>query len=243
MVREIIQKDVVIIYNMFEEKLHLGLVETIERMGGMTNHTYKVSTTKGDYIIRIPGEGTEDIINREHEKISMELACHLGIDSKLIYFDDKGVKICEYIAGAQTMCSEALQQRDKILAIAEVLNTLHGCGIDTGVPFDIFAMAESYEKVISSNKITLYEDYAMIKEDVFEIRESMTDHAIKLVPCHNDPLCENWVIGQEGMYLIDWEYAGMNDGMWDLADVSIALTELVSQVNDWRYSCRTFIRY
>ena len=44
---------------------------------------------------------------------------------------------------------------------------------------------------------------------------------IKKVPCHNDPLCENWVEGNGRMYLIDWEYAGMNDGMWDLADVSI----------------------
>ena len=44
---------------------------------------------------------------------------------------------------------------------------------------------------------------------------------IKKVPCHNDALCENWVEGDGRMYLIDWEYAGMNDGMWDLADVSI----------------------
>jgi thiamine kinase-like enzyme len=43
----------------------------------------------------------------------------------------------------------------------------------------------------------------------------------KKVPCHNDPLCENWVVGNGRMYLIDWEYAGMNDGMWDVADVSI----------------------
>ena len=43
----------------------------------------------------------------------------------------------------------------------------------------------------------------------------------KKVPCHNDPLCENWVEGDGRMYLIDWEYAGMNDGMWDVADVCI----------------------
>ena len=46
-------------------------------------------------------------------------------------------------------------------------------------------------------------------------------HSVQKVPCHNDALCENWVIGDGKMYLIDWEYAGMNDGMWDLADVSI----------------------
>ena len=45
--------------------------------------------------------------------------------------------------------------------------------------------------------------------------------SVKKVPCHNDPLCENWIYGDNQLYLIDWEYAGMNDGMWDLADVSI----------------------
>ena len=46
---------------------------------------------------------------------------------------------------------------------------------------------------------------------------------IQNVPCHNDPLCENWVLSADDdrLYLIDWEYAGMNDGIWDLADVSI----------------------
>lgn len=42
-----------------------------------------------------------------------------------------------------------------------------------------------------------------------------------VVPFHNDPLCENWVRGDSRMYLVDWEYAGMNDPMWDLADISI----------------------
>jgi thiamine kinase-like enzyme len=45
--------------------------------------------------------------------------------------------------------------------------------------------------------------------------------APKKVPCHNDPLCENWVESGDRLYLIDWEYAGMNDGMWDVSDVSI----------------------
>lgn len=55
-----------------------------------------------------------------------------------------------------------------------------------------------------------------------EIKDSIDRlTGVKKVPCHNDPLCENWVMGKDGLYLIDWEYAGMNDGMWDLADVSI----------------------
>lgn len=221
MVRAIVECDVAVIRHTFEEKLNLGVVKNIERMGGMTNHTYKVTTSESEYIIRIPGEGTEDIINRKDEKISTELVCNLGIDSRLIYFDDNGMKVCEYIPNAKTMSAELLRQEDKIRAVADVLSRLHKCGGDTRVPFDIFDMAENYESVIFANKVNLYEDYTEIKNKVFAIRDMMSEYGMKLVPCHNDPLCENWVEGQDGMYLIDWEYAGMNDGMWDLADVSI----------------------
>lgn len=221
MVRAIVASDVSLIHYTFEEKLKLGVVKNIERMGGMTNHTYKVATPEAEYIIRIPGEGTEDIINRKDEKTSTELACNLGIDSKLIYFDDSGMKVCEYIPDARTMSAELLKQEARICAVADVFERLHNCGADTGVPFDIFDMAENYERVIFANKVSLYEDYSDIKNQVFAIRDMMSEYGMKLVPCHNDPLCENWVEGQAKMYLIDWEYAGMNDGMWDLADVSI----------------------
>lgn len=221
MLREVVENDVEIIRDTFDKILNLGIVEKIERLGGLTNHTYRVLVSEREYIIRIPGEGTEEIINRNHECISTNLACQLGIDSKLIYFNEKGMKVCEYIPDAKTMSATLLKQRDKICAVAEVFRKLHSCGENTEVPFDIFDMAKSYEKVISDNKVNLYDDYEKIKKGVFDIRDSMCEYEMNLVPCHNDPLCENWVEGRDGMYLIDWEYAGMNDGMWDLADVSI----------------------
>ena len=68
----------------------------------------------------------------------------------------------------------------------------------------------------------MYEDYTEIKEKVINIKNEIdSTYEIKKVPCHNDPLCENWILGDGKMFLIDWEYAGMNDGMWDIADVSI----------------------
>ena len=68
----------------------------------------------------------------------------------------------------------------------------------------------------------MFDDYQEFKAEVMKIKTEIDSSIdIKKVPCHNDPLCENWVEGNGRMYLIDWEYAGMNDGMWDLADVSI----------------------
>ncbi|MGC4017986.1 MAG: choline kinase family protein [Muricomes sp.] len=195
----------------------------VERMGGLTNHTYYVLMNNMEkLIVRLPGEGTEELICRLDEKVSTELACSLNIDADLIYFGDDGTKISRYIEHAATMSPETMREEEHIHQAAKIFRTLHTCGIDTKVPFEVFEMAASYERIIIENKVSLYKDYADIKMIVMKIKESIDSigHSNK-VPCHNDPLCENWVMGREGMYLIDWEYAGMNDAMWDLADISI----------------------
>lgn len=205
-------------------KTHLGIeqIDTIQRLGGLTNRSYYINTAIGEYIIRIPGEGTQDLICRSDERISTELACRLGIDSPLLYFGDDGTKITEYIQEAQTMSQDSLKEEVHIQQVARIFHKLHTCGEDSGVAFEVFDMAANYENILSKNHVPIYEDYPEIKHMVMMIKKEIDDSGdIIRVPCHNDSLCENWVQGKDKMFLVDWEYAGMNDPMWDLADVSI----------------------
>ncbi len=221
--REIIEKDLSEIKRLLNDVLGVDCYKNVERMGGLTNHTYHVTLEDGrEYVVRIPGEGTEELIVRSDEKVSTALACDLGIDAKMLYFGDDGSKVTEYIPNAITMNSELLHQPEHIKQVAEVYKVIHSCGVDTGVPFEVFDMAAGYEKIISDMNVPMFDDYAESKARVMEIKKEI-DTLVnpKSVPCHNDPLCENWVEGNGKMYLIDWEYAGMNDGMWDVADVSI----------------------
>ncbi len=194
----------------------------ISRMGGLTNRTYKVTVNGDDYVVRIPGEGTEELINRKDEMVSTKLACDLGVDAELLYFGDDGSKVTRYIKDAVTMSAETLKTDENIKRMADIFKKVHTSGVNTGVPFEVFEMAGGYEKIISDNNVPMYDDYSEMKNHVMAVKNEV-DALIgaEKVPCHNDPLCENWVLGGERMYLIDWEYAGMNDGMWDVADVSI----------------------
>lgn len=196
---------------------------SIERLGGLTNHTYKVTLNDGKmYIVRIPGEGTEELIVRSDEKKSTSLACELGIDAKLLYFGDDGSKVTEYIKDAITMSADTLKEDDKLKKMSEIFIKLHNCGKNTGVPFEVFDMAAGYEEIILNNNVQMFEDYEAVKLQVMNVKKEIDSTCnVAIVPCHNDALCENWVMSDDRMYLIDWEYAGMNDGMWDLADVSI----------------------
>lgn len=223
MAKEIIREDVPKIKELTLKVLGTDSYVDLSRMGGLTNHTYKVTLASGDeYVVRIPGLGTEEMIVRSDEMVSTKLACDLGVDAELLYFGENGAKITRFIKNAVTMSSETLHQPKHIEQVADIFKRMHTCEADTKVPFEVFEMAEGYEKIIYDKNVDMFDDYGEVKAEVMRIKTE-TDAAIdiKKVPCHNDPLCENWVEGDGRMYLIDWEYAGMNDGMWDLADVSI----------------------
>ena len=71
---------------------------------------------------------------------------------------------------------------------------------------------------MENNKLTdSLEDYLEIKEKVLELKNILEEIGIKNTPCHNDTVPENFVKDDKRLYLIDWEYSGMNDPMWDLA--------------------------
>ena len=221
--KEIVESDIGRIKELLKKAVGTGSYASLERMGGLTNHTYRVALADGrEYVVRIPGEGTEEMIVRADEKISTELACKLGVDAKMLYFGDDGSKVTEYIPHAVTMSAGAFHNKDRIRALTRIYRTIHDCGADTGVPFEVFDMAANYEKIIRDMNVPMFGDYEEQKSKVMRIKEE-TDEAVHpaKVPCHNDPLCENWVEGDGRLYLIDWEYAGMNDGMWDVSDVSI----------------------
>lgn len=223
MAREIVTADIEKVKELLRVAVGRNDYADISRMGGLTNRTYRVTFSTGDrYVVRIPGEGTEEMIVRSDERVSTELACRLGVDAPLLYFGEHGEKVTKYIENAVTMSAETLHQKEHIEQVAAIFKKMHTCGEDTGIPFEVFEMAQSYEKIIEDKAVDMFDDYEEKKAKVMVIKQEIDAllHAPK-VPCHNDPLCENWVEGDGRMYLIDWEYAGMNDGMWDIADVSI----------------------
>ena len=201
-----------------------GEWQNIARLGGMTNHSYKITRMDGqEYLVRIPGDGTEEMINRLDERKSTELGCKLGIDSPLLYFGDDGRKVMKFIHDPQQMNEEVMRRKENLLQAAEIFHRLHTCGVDTGVRFEVFEMAALYEKIIREGGVAFYDDYEDVKQTVMSIKAGVDkDGEAPKVPCHNDSLMGNWVLDGDGkLYLIDWEYSGMNEAMWDLSCLSI----------------------
>ena len=196
----------------------------IQRLGGMTNHSYKITRKDGEeYLVRIPGDGTEEMINRMDERKSTELGCKLGIDSPLLYFGDDGRKVMKFIHDPQEMNEDVMKRPENLKQAAAIFHKLHTCGEDTGVRFEVFEMADLYEKIIREGGVAFYDDYEDVKQTVMDIKAAVDATGVApRVPCHNDSLMGNWVLDGDGkLYLIDWEYSGMNEAMWDLSCLSI----------------------
>lgn len=224
LIREINQDDMPKLHELLKLVFNDDEWSSIVRLGGMTNHSYKITRLDGsEYLVRVPGEGTEELINRLDERKSTELGCKLGIDSKLLYFGDDGCKVMEFIHDPQLMSDEVMRKQEVLTQAAEIFHKLHTCGEDTGVRFEVFEMASLYEKIIRDGGVSLYSDYEDVKQTVMNIKAEVDKNGVApKVPCHNDSLVANWVLDGNGrLYLIDWEYSGMNEAMWDLSCLSI----------------------
>ena len=194
-------------------------IKQIAAIGGMTNKNYKVMIDDQNYVLRVPGNGTEKMISRIEEIKNAAFAHEIGVDADLIYFNEQtGIKISKFIEDAQTLSPEGAKKPYVMKKICQLLNRLHQCGREMENEFNIYEKIESYEQLLNELKGEYYDDYQSVKQQVLQLKELMDDLEIKLAPCHNDTLAENFIKDkQDQYYLIDWEYAGMNDPMWDVA--------------------------
>ncbi|MDF3154360.1 phosphotransferase family protein [Mesorhizobium sp. XAP10] len=196
-----------------------GYSGPLERLGGLTNLVFKA----GDFCLRIPGKGTEEYINRANEAVAAREAAKAGVSPEVLHVDaGTGLMVTRYIAGAETMSEEKFKVRPGSPARAgEAFRKLHNSGAVFPFRFELFAMIDDYLKVLSTKEIALPAGYHDVVRDAGTVRSALAAHPLPLVACHCDPLCENFLDTGERMWIVDWEYSGMNDPLWDLGDLSV----------------------
>ncbi|MBS6025457.1 MAG: phosphotransferase [Paeniclostridium sordellii] len=191
---------------------------SIESVGGMTNKSFKVFINNEYYILRIPGNGADKIISRYDEKYNSLIANDLALDTDILYFDEvNGVKIAKYINNAQTINPKTAKKKENMIETTNLLRTLHKSNMKFSNEFNVFNKIEEYEKLLKESNGTNFKDYSIVKQQVLKLKEILKNLGEESVPCHNDTVPENFVKGDDKLYLVDWEYSGMNDPMWDLA--------------------------
>jgi thiamine kinase-like enzyme len=193
----------------------------IERIGGLTNRNYKVSVGQETYVLRLAGAGTGEYIDRRLEEHNARIAAAAGVNAEVLHFDaGDGTMLCRYI-DAITMSAESFRNLDRVGRAAQALRRMHECETPFANRFDVFAQIDEYLALLRRKRARIPEGYDRLQQEAESARVALAAHAAPLAPCHNDPLAENFLDTGERMVLVDWEYAGMNDPMWDLGDLAV----------------------
>lgn len=208
------------IKNMLSKALDISTVsiESVETVGGMTNKNFKVRMNNEDYILRIPGSGTEEMISRRNERNNSLIVHELELDTEILYFNEEdGIKLAKYINNAETINPKTAKREDNMIEVTNILRKLHNSNAKFSNEFNVFDKVEEYEELLKEANGKNFEDYTFVKEKVLNLKNILERLGIESTPCHNDTVAENFVKDEDRLYLIDWEYSGMNDPMWDLA--------------------------
>lgn len=181
---------------------------------GMTNRSFLFSYKGSRYIMRIPGEGTDRLIDRRNEACVYQTIRALHICDDIIYINpDNGYKITKYVEHARVCDPE--NEADLKRAMQK-LREFHGLALQVDHAFDIFEQIDFYES-LWNGETSAYPDYEKTKRRVLSLRPYVERHRGQTVLTHIDAVPDNFLFTDEQTYLIDWEYAGMQDPHVDIA--------------------------
>jgi thiamine kinase-like enzyme len=195
----------------------------VERLGGLTNRNYRISAGDARYVLRVPGERTADYIDRRVEAHNARAAAAAGVNAEVLFFDpDDGLMLCRHLDGCVTMTAALFASRPGAPArAARALRRMHRSGRRFEFRFELFNMIGGYLKVLQKHGAALPEGYHDVVGEAEAMRSVLERRPAALAPCHCDPLAENFLDDGARMWVVDWEYSGMNDPIWDLGDLSV----------------------
>jgi thiamine kinase-like enzyme len=194
----------------------------VERLGGLTNRNYRVAVGRDQYVLRIPGDGTSEYIDRKAEEPNARIAAAAGVNVEVLHFDTgDGVQVTRFIDGAATMNADRFRDLGSVARAAHAFRRIHDCGQLFVTDFELFGMMDGYLDLLNRKQAWVPDGYRAVQREAEAVRAALAVHPAARVPCHCDPLAENFLDTGTRMWIVEWEYAGNNDPMWDLGDVSV----------------------
>jgi thiamine kinase-like enzyme len=190
--------------------------------GGITNRNFLLRAERGEFVLRLPGKATGLLeIDREAEHAANAMAADAGVAPEVAAFlADEEILVTRFVRG-RPVESEELRRPPLLAEVAGRLRAVHA-GPPIPATFDCFRIVETYRDTAAEHGATIpaaYDDALALARRVEPV---MTGPEHAPVPCHDDLLAANFICSEEGrVWIVDWEYAGMGDRYFDLANLSI----------------------
>jgi thiamine kinase-like enzyme len=189
--------------------------------GGITNRNVLVEVDGARFVLRLAGKDTGLLdIDRGVERIANERAAALGFAPEVVAFvEPEGYLVTRYVVGDPISAAE-MSDPATLTSVAAILCTFHASG-PLPKDFDAFRIPERHRMAAESRGVVIPDVYETADTVVREIEASFARAPDPPCPCHNDLLAANFLRSTERLWLLDWEYAGMNDRFFDLGNLAV----------------------
>jgi thiamine kinase-like enzyme len=180
-------------------------------------------TLEGEsFVVRAPGENTDLLgIDRGHEEEAARRAAALGVAPEVVAFvQPEGSLVTRFVDG--TAPGAALRVSPLLGEVAALLRTVHE-GPPIAAVFDWYRVPQDYAATARARGAVVPAAYEQVMAVAERIRAAFALSPEPVYPCHNDLLDANFLLVADGLRLVDWEYAGMNDRYFDLGNFTVNL--------------------
>jgi thiamine kinase-like enzyme len=187
--------------------------------GGITNQNFKIVVDGEAFVLRIGGKDTELLgIDRSVEHGASLVAAAAGVGPEVVTFiEPEGYLVTRFVEG-RPIPPEEMRRPANARRVANTLRLIHD-GREIPGRFDSFRVVEVYARTAEEYGVRVSDSYAWAKERADEIEHARGTQPLR--PCHNDLLNANFIEDGASIRIVDWEYAGMGDVFFDLANFSI----------------------
>lgn len=187
-----------------------AIVKRLE--GGMSNYTYVVETRGKRYTYRVPGKYAEKFVDRVEEWDNIQEVNKLSLNNATSYVEViSGEKLAEYVEGTILSETDVVSYNDMSV---KALKQIHNSNLRFK-DYNAFGRLADYERYCREMGFTHPKEYIELRCKLDQMRQAHAD--VPMVPCHCDYQPTNLVVSGDKLYVLDWEFAGMNDPFYDIA--------------------------
>lgn len=216
--------------------------------GGLSNFAWKAAHGGRSWFVRLGGPQSATLgVDRWSECALLGPVSTAGLAPPLIACDPtNGLLVTRFIPG-ETWRREDARLARNIERVAERLRMLHGLAVPANVGLvDFAARARSLEAQLRATA-PLPDSSSVASAEVAELIRAARAREMEilgnaasafellgsrrpaLVPCHNDLHHLNLLDDGDRLWIVDWEYGGVGDPLFDLASLACQHEYTVSE--------------
>ncbi len=191
-------------------------------IGGMTNRNYVVTDANaGRFVVRVGSDIPEHGVMRFNELAAARAAHAAGISPEVV-FAVEGMLVSRFIQ-SHTLTPEDVREPRRLASIVDLIRRCH---YDVprhfrgpALAFWVFHIIRNYLALLDGESGKSLSSELPRLRAMAETLEAAVG-PITLVIGHNDLLAANFLDDGKRLWLVDWDYAGFNSPLFDLANLA-----------------------